>query len=55
MHSVHLCVTLVHTKPGIKEKFVNDVRDVLADIRRTPNEQCSKKVGHSRLFLISRF
>lgn len=43
--SVHLCVTLVHTKPGIKEKFVNDVRDVLADIRRTPNEQCSKKAA----------
>jgi len=33
---VHLCVTLRHTQPGVKERFVADLKEAVAEVRRTP-------------------
>jgi len=34
---VHLCVTRPHTLPGVADKFINDVRDVTAEIMKDPS------------------
>eukprot|EP00124_Ichthyophonus_hoferi_P002667 Ihof_evm8s191 gene=Ihof_evmTU8s191 len=36
---IHLCVTNVHTKPGVAEKFIEDVMEATALIMLTPNEE----------------
>jgi sphinganine-1-phosphate aldolase len=33
---VHLCVTLRHAQPGVKERFVADLRQAVAEVRRDP-------------------
>ncbi|XP_024062374.1 sphingosine-1-phosphate lyase 1 [Terrapene carolina triunguis] len=34
--SIHLCITLLHTKPGIAEQFLEDVRDCVLEIMKDP-------------------
>jgi len=34
--AVHLCVTLRHTQPGVKERFVADLKDAVEYIKRNP-------------------
>lgn len=34
--SVHFCVTLRHTEPGIAERFVEDLRAAADEVRKTP-------------------
>jgi len=34
--SIHLCVTLVHTKSGVAERFVHDIREAVAVIMEDP-------------------
>ncbi|KAJ8920412.1 hypothetical protein NQ315_005278 [Exocentrus adspersus] len=34
---IHLCVTHMHTKPGVADKFLNDVRDSLTEIMKNPS------------------
>jgi len=34
---VHLCVTRPHTLPGVADKFINDVREVTAEIMKDPS------------------
>ena len=36
--SVHLCVTMLHTQPGIADKFVSDVREITAMILAEPEK-----------------
>ena len=36
---IHLCVTHVHTQAGLAEKFVNDVRNVAAEIVKNPPKE----------------
>uniref|UniRef100_A0AAR5PMB4 sphinganine-1-phosphate aldolase n=2 Tax=Dendroctonus ponderosae TaxID=77166 RepID=A0AAR5PMB4_DENPD len=33
---LHLCVTLMHTKPGLAQKFLDDTKDSLAEILKDP-------------------
>ncbi|KAJ8360024.1 hypothetical protein SKAU_G00165490 [Synaphobranchus kaupii] len=37
--SIHICVTLLHTQPGVAEQFISDVTDLVAVIMRTPKEK----------------
>ncbi|KAI1894717.1 hypothetical protein AGOR_G00118620 [Albula goreensis] len=37
--SIHICVTLLHTQPGVAEQFVSDVRDLVAVIMKNPKEK----------------
>jgi sphinganine-1-phosphate aldolase len=32
--AVHLCVTLRHTQPGVKERFIQDLRESISTVRR---------------------
>jgi hypothetical protein len=34
--SVHLCVTLRHTLPGVRERFISDLKDAVAYVREHP-------------------
>lgn len=34
--AVHLCVTLRHARPGVVERFLGDLADSVAQVRRTP-------------------
>jgi len=34
--SVHLCVTLRHTEPGVAERFVRDLESAVAEVNSTP-------------------
>ena len=43
--SVHLCVTLVHTKPGIADRFINDIKEAVTEIMKTPDADCSGQVN----------
>jgi hypothetical protein len=54
MCSIHLAVTLVHTRPGIKARFVDDVRTCLEDISRSPNDKCSQKVSACPVVMTTR-
>ncbi|MBN3311939.1 SGPL1 lyase, partial [Atractosteus spatula] len=37
--SIHICVTLLHTKPGVAESFVKDVKECVAVIMENPKEK----------------
>lgn len=37
--AVHLCVTLRHTQPGVAERFLSDLREVVARVRATPDDR----------------
>lgn len=34
---IHICVTLMHTKHGVADRFLNDVKDCLAEIAKDPS------------------
>jgi glutamate/tyrosine decarboxylase-like PLP-dependent enzyme len=36
--SVHLCVTLRHTEPGVAERFVQDLATSVADVKENPGD-----------------
>jgi hypothetical protein len=36
---VHLCVTLRHTRPGVAERFLEDLRAAVAHVRQSPGEK----------------
>jgi glutamate/tyrosine decarboxylase-like PLP-dependent enzyme len=33
---VHLCVTLRHTQPGVAQRFIDDLKAAVKEVRRTP-------------------
>ena len=35
--AVHICVTLRHAQPGVAERFVDDLRASVAQVRADPN------------------
>uniref|UniRef100_A0AAR2KW04 sphinganine-1-phosphate aldolase n=1 Tax=Pygocentrus nattereri TaxID=42514 RepID=A0AAR2KW04_PYGNA len=37
--SIHICVTMLHTKPGVAEHFINDVKEEVAIIMKNPQEK----------------
>ena len=37
--SVHLCVTLRHTQPGVAERFLRDLEEAVEEARREPTEK----------------
>jgi hypothetical protein len=38
---VHLCVTLRHTQPGVTERFLHDLKEVVAYVKAHPEEKGS--------------
>ncbi|XP_072881452.1 sphingosine-1-phosphate lyase 1 [Hemitrygon akajei] len=37
--SIHICVTLLHTRSGVADRFVEDVRQGVAEIMKNPSEK----------------
>ncbi|XP_048419427.1 sphingosine-1-phosphate lyase 1 [Stegostoma tigrinum] len=37
--SIHICVTLLHTKDGVADQFVEDLRESVAEIMKNPDEK----------------
>ncbi|XP_023677265.1 sphingosine-1-phosphate lyase 1 isoform X2 [Paramormyrops kingsleyae] len=37
--SIHICVTLLHTKPGVATQFIRDVKEQVAIIMKNPKEK----------------
>ena len=35
--AIHICVTLPHTAPGVADRFIADLRDAVAAVRREPH------------------
>ncbi|KAK2160004.1 hypothetical protein LSH36_142g07003 [Paralvinella palmiformis] len=38
--SIHLCVTLVHTKEGVADRFITDIRDCVTEIMKDQSAEC---------------
>lgn len=38
--SIHLCCTLIHTKPGAADQFINAVKEETALIMKDPKAKC---------------
>lgn len=45
--SFHICLTLLHTKKGVAEKFIKDVRECTAEIMKDPK---AKPTGSAALY-----
>lgn len=42
---IHICITHLHTKPGVANLFLEDLRTELVDILKTPNVELTGKVN----------
>ena len=45
IYSIHICCTVLHTKEGVAEKFVKDVREQVAIIMKNPKEKTTGMVS----------
>ncbi|XP_075875220.1 sphingosine-1-phosphate lyase 1 isoform X1 [Nelusetta ayraudi] len=41
--SIHICVTVLHTQPGVADRFVRDVKEQVAIIMKNPKEKTTGK------------
>lgn len=42
---IHICITHLHTKPGVASLFVNNLRQELDEILKNPNVELTGKVN----------
>jgi len=42
---IHICITHLHTKPGVAKLFIEDLRLELIEILKTPNVELTGKVN----------
>lgn len=42
--SIHLCITQLHTKPGVAEQFLQDVKDGIEEIMKDLNAKTTGMV-----------
>lgn len=45
---IHFCVTANHVKPGVMDKFINDVRNISADLLLNPGDSKKGQVKKTR-------
>lgn len=45
--SIHICLTATHTKPGIVDKFVSDVKKSVEEIMKDPTKNLTGMVTFS--------
>lgn len=43
--AIHLCVTYVHTQPGVADSFLDDVKNVLMEVIKSPDESVAGRVN----------
>lgn len=44
LHSIHICVTVLHTQPGVADQFIRDVREQVEIIMKNPKEKTTGMV-----------
>ena len=44
-HSIHLCVTHLHTQEGRADSFLRDVEEAVAEIKKNPQQDLDGKVS----------
>lgn len=44
-YSIHICITDVHTQDGVADQFVNDVKEQVAEIMKSPGEVVEGKMA----------
>ena len=44
--SIQLCVTLLHTKEGVADKFLKDARECLEELLASPDAEAGGMVSH---------
>ena len=44
--SIHLCVTYLHTIEGVADRFLNDMRETVAEIMKNPKDDDAGSVMH---------
>lgn len=42
---IHICITHLHTKPGVASLFVKDLKQELNEILKSPNVELTGKVS----------
>lgn len=42
---IHICVTLMHTKPGVADNFINDVDSVVKELMKNPEKPVEGKMA----------
>lgn len=45
LFSIHICITDMHTAPGVADRFITDVRSAVAEIMKDPKEPVSGKMA----------
>ena len=43
--SLHITTTLNHTKPGVADRFVNDIKTIAQKLMKTPGKKAEGKVN----------
>nr|CAG4641652.1 EOG090X051L [Eurycercus lamellatus] len=43
--SIHLCVTYLHTREGVAKRFLDDIRETVAEIMKNPKADCGGTAG----------
>jgi sphinganine-1-phosphate aldolase len=43
--SVHICLTQLHTLPGVADRFINDVKEEVKKILKNPEDDLEGKVS----------
>lgn len=44
--SIHICCTVLHTQPGVADRFVTDVKEQVAIIMKNPKERTTGMVSY---------
>lgn len=44
-NAIHFCVTHIHTELDFADQFLNDVKDILGELNKTPDQEVSGKVS----------
>lgn len=51
MGRIHICITYLHTHDGVAQRFLDDMRDVVAEIMKDPKADVGGSVISSHFFL----
>jgi len=46
IYRIHICITHLHTKPGVASLFIEDLKQELIEILKTPNIELTGKVNN---------
>lgn len=51
-HSIHICVTVLHTQQGVADRFIRDVKEQVAIIMKNPKEKTTGKVCQQKVCVL---